>query len=239
MAFSFPSIPLCLAAAIAVSGCATAPVQSVPIALGSISRGAPIMARPVTSWTERKFTHLVRQQTDFSCGAAALATIFNYAYDRRTTEQQVLLNMLKIADPDVVRDKGFSLLDMKNYAQAVGMTAEGYQVDYKALFNLKVPAIALLDIKGYKHFVVIQRANPEYINLGDPALGNRIMARKAFETAWNGVAFVVLGDGYDANTVLLNPPKPISAARLYGMRSPVQNAEIYDYGLGPAFNFQL
>ena len=179
------------------------------------------------------------KRTDFSCGAAALATIFNYAYDKRTTEQQVLLNMLKIADPDVVRDKGFSLLDMKNYAQAVGMTAEGYQVDYKALFNLKVPAIALLDIKGYKHFVVIQRANPEYVNLGDPALGNRIMSRKAFENAWNGVAFVVLGDGYDANTVLLNPPKPISAARLYGMRSPVQNAEIYDYGLGPAFNFQL
>jgi predicted double-glycine peptidase len=233
------SVFACLATLMALSACATAPVQSVPIQLGSISRGAPLMTRTVTSWTERKFTNLVRQQTDFSCGAAALATIFNYAYDRRTTEQQVLLNMLKIADPDLVRDKGFSLLDMKNYTQALGMTAEGYQVDYRALFSLKVPAIALLDIKGYKHFVVIQRANPEYINLGDPALGNRTMSRKAFEAAWNGVAFVVLGDGYDADTVLLNPPKPISAARLYGMRSPVQNAEIYDYGLGPAFNFQL
>lgn len=211
----------------------------MPIALDSVSRGAPIMARPVASWNERKFTNLVRQRTDFSCGAATLATIFNYAYDRKTSEQQVLLNMLKIADPDIVRERGFSLLDMKRYSQAIGMTADGYEVDYAALVGLKVPAIALLDIKGYKHFVVIQRASGDFINLGDPALGNRVMSRKNFEAAWNGVAFVVLGDGYDPNTVLRNPPPPLSAARLFGMSSPVRNAEIYDYGFGPAFNFQL
>lgn len=221
------------------SGCATAPEQSVPIALGYVSRGAPTMARPVASWKERKFTNLVRQRTDFSCGAAALATIFNYAYDRKTSEQQVLLNMLKIADPDIVRERGFSLLDMKRYAQAIGMTAEGYEVDYSALLSLKVPAIALLNIKGYKHFVVIERASSDFVNLGDPALGNRAMSRKNFEAAWNGVTFVVLGDGYDPNTVLRNPPPPLSAARLFGMTSPVRNAEIYEYGLGPAFNFQL
>lgn len=239
MARIAPSVLIAVAGATAMGGCATAPAQGVPIELSSVSRGAPLMARPVKSWTQLKFVNLVRQQTDFSCGAAALATIFNYAYGRRTTEQQVLLNMLKTADPDVVRERGFSLLDMKNYTKAVGMSAEGYQVKYDALFSLKVPAIALLDLKGYKHFVVIQKAGKDYINLGDPALGNRIMSRKAFEAAWNGVAFVVVGDGYDPHTVLLNPPPPVSAARLYDMRSPVPGADVYDYGLGPAFNFQL
>lgn len=223
----------------AASGCVTAPEQNVPIALDTVSRGAPMMASPVSSWKERKFINLVRQRTDFSCGAAAMATIFNYAYGRQTTEQQVLVNMLKIADPDIVRERGFSLLDMKNYAQAIGMTADGYQVEYDALLGLQVPAIALLDIKGYKHFVIIQKAADDFVHIGDPALGNRIMGRKAFQDSWNGVAFVVLGDGYDPNTVLRNPPPPLSAARLYGMRSPVRNAEIYEYGLGPAFNFQL
>lgn len=221
------------------AGCVTAPAQTPPIALGDIARGAPTMARPVMSWKERKFTNLVRQRTDFSCGAAVLATLFNYAYGRKTTEEQVLLNMLKIADPDLVRERGFSLLDMKNYAEAIGMTAEGYQVDYEALLSLNVPAIALLDIKGYKHFVVIQRSTPDYISVGDPALGNRILRRKDFEQSWNGVAFVILGEGYDPQTVLRNPPPPISAARLFGMTSPVQNATVYEYGLSPAFNFQL
>lgn len=224
---------------VAVTGCATAAPQGTPIALDAISRGAPMMTRSVASWNERKFVNLVRQRTDFSCGAAALATIFNFAYGHQTTEQQVLLNMLKIADPDLVRERGFSLLDMKNYAEAVGMTAEGYQVEYDALFSLNVPAIALIDIKGYKHFVVVQKASDEFINLGDPALGNRIMSRKDFEAAWNKVAFVVLGEGYDPDTVLRNPPPPLSAARLYGLTSPVQNATVYEYGLGPAFNFQL
>src|SRR5690606_5427758 len=221
------------------TGCMTAPPQGMPVALDAVSRGAPLMTHPVKSWNERKFANLVRQQTDFSCGAAALATIFNHAYGRQTTEQQVLLNMLKIADPDQVRERGFSLLDMKNYARAVGMTAEGYEVAYDDLLGLQVPAIALIDIKGYKHFVVVQRASKDYINLGDPALGNRIMSRKEFEAAWNKVAFVVLGEGYDPNTVLRNPPRPLSAARLFGMTSPVQNANVYEYGLGPAFNFKM
>ena len=234
---SFVAIVLVLAAA--SGGCVTAPQQSMPIALGDISRGAPLMARPVASWNERKFANLIRQRTDFSCGAAALATIFNYAYGRGTSEEQVLLNMLKIADPDLVRERGFSLLDMKNYAEAVGMTAEGYDVEYDALLSLNVPAIALVDIKGYKHFVIIQKATEDYVNVGDPALGNRVMPRKGFESAWNGVAFVVLGDGYDPDTVLRNPPAPVSAARLFGMTSPVRNATVYEYGLSPAFNFQL
>lgn len=235
----FCSIPIVAALAGASAGCVTAPPQSMPIALGDVSRGAPTMARPVKSWNERKFINLVRQRTDFSCGAAVLATIFNYAYGRETTEQQVLLNMLKIADPDLVRERGFSLLDMKNYAEAVGMTAEGYQVEYEALLSLNVPAIALLDIKGYKHFVVIQKATQDFVNVGDPALGNRLLRRVDFEQAWNGVAFVVLGEGYDPETVLRNPPPPVSAARLFGVTSPVQNATVYEYGLGPAFNFQL
>lgn len=78
-------------------------------------------------------------------------------FGRTTTEQQVLVNMLRIADPDIVRQKGFSLLDMKTYAQSVGYKAEGYRVDYATLRKLEVPSIALLDISGYKHFVVIRR----------------------------------------------------------------------------------
>lgn len=222
-----------------LSACVTAPERSIPVALGDISRGAPTMAVPVESWNERKFVNLVRQRTDFSCGAAVLATIFNHAYGNETTEQQVLVNMLKVADPDVVQERGFSLLDMKRYAEAVDMTAEGFEVEYDALLSLKVPAIALLDIKGYKHFVVLRKATDRFIHVGDPALGNRLMSRKDFEKAWNGVAFVVLGEGFDPDTVLLNPPPPVSAARLFGMTSPVRNAEVYEHGLGPAFNFQL
>lgn len=233
--------PFAATAALAVmgslSGCMSAPAKPPAIWMGQIAQGEQSMVRPVKSWKELKFTNLVRQQTDFSCGAAVLATIFNYAYGKKTTERQVLVNMLKIADPDIVREKGFSLLDMKNYALAVDMKADGYTVDFAALRELKVPAIALLNIKGYKHFVVLRKVEGDYVHVGDPALGNRVMTRKNFEAAWNGVVFVILGEGYDPETVLLDPPPPLSARRLFEERSPVTNAELYDFGLGPAFNF--
>jgi predicted double-glycine peptidase len=207
--------------------------------MGQVSQGEPSVHKSVTSWKALKFKDLVPQQTDFSCGAAALATIFVYAYGHKTTEPQVLVNMLRIADPDVVREKGFSLLDMKNYAQIIGMQGEGYSVNYDALSGMKVPGIVLLNTKGYKHFVVLRKVEGDYVHVGDPALGNRVLKRREFEKMWNGVVFVVLGEGYDANTVLRNPPPPLSARRLFEQRSPVPNAEIWDFGLGPAFNFTL
>ncbi|WP_298307786.1 C39 family peptidase [uncultured Erythrobacter sp.] len=225
---------LCLAN---LPGCATAPAGIQPFAVGQEGLRTQPVYKTVSSWRMRKFTNLVRQQTDFSCGAAALATIFNFAYDKNTSEQQVLVNMLKIADPDVIREKGFSLLDMKNYVLAVGMTGQGYEVEYDALQRLKVPGIALIDIKNYKHFVVVRKVSEDFIQIGDPALGNRTMSRRRFEDAWNNVIFVIVGEGFDPDTALLNPPPPLSAARLYSLRSPVPNAEIYDQGFGPTYSF--
>src|SRR3546814_14764283 len=112
--------------------------------------------------------------------------------------------MLKVSDPEIVRDKGFSLLDMKNYTQAIGMASEGYEVPYEALRQLKVPAIVLLNIKDYKHFVVVRKAEDDRIHIADPALGNRVMGRGAFEAAWNGVVFVIVGEGFNPNTVLMD-----------------------------------
>ena len=178
-----------------------------------------------------KFDGLIRQRTDFSCGAAVLATIFNAAYGKHTTEAQVLVNMLKVADPEIVKEKGFSLLDMKRYVSGIGFAAEGYQVDFDALHHLKVPGIVLLNLKGYHHFVVVRKVSADMVQLGDPALGNRVMSRPAFEKAWNNVVFVIVGEGLDPRSTLMNPPPPLSARRLFEQRSPTWNADLSDFGL--------
>ena len=168
-----------------------------------------------------------------------MATIFNEAFGRSTTEQQVLVNMLKIADPDIVREKGFSLLDMKNYALSIGMQAEGYRLDYDKLTELDLPSIALLDIKGYKHFVIIRKAYPDRVAVGDPALGNRTMSRRDFEESWNDVAFVIVGEGYDPNNALIDPPSPLSAKRLLALHANLPAAETAEFGNNAAFSFSF
>lgn len=222
---------------LALAGCAKAPPSSVPIWLDQTAMGGPIIDKKITSWKELKFEHLVRQRTDFSCGAAVLATLFNKAFGYETTEQQVLVNMLKIADPDVVREKGFSLLDMKNYTKSIGLEADGYRVNYDTLRKIDLPVIALINIKGYKHFVILRRLYPDHVAVGDPALGNRLMSRKEFEAAWNGVAFIVTGKGYNPANVLLDPPEPLSARRLLEMRAVLPAAETAEFGVGPGYKF--
>lgn len=222
-----------------LTGCVSAPPTDVPIWLGQTGMGAPVVTRPVQSWKDLKFAGIVRQRSDFSCGAAVLATVFNEAFGHSTTEHQVLVNMLKVADPDIVREKGFSLLDMKTYVQLVGMSAEGYRLDYNTLRQLNLPVIALINIKGYKHFVVIRKTFPDHVAIGDPALGNRIMERRAFEVAWNQVAFVITGDGYDPTNALIDPPEPLSASRLLKQHAVVPGAETAEFGFGPKYQFSF
>lgn len=233
------AVVLSLTAAFALAGCASAPTEKTPVWLGQLVNGAPTLsARPI-SWKAMKFEDLVRQQTDFSCGAAVIATIFNGAYGYQTTERQVLVNMLKVADPDTVRQKGFSLLDMKTYAQSVGLNAEGYRIDYPALAGLNIPVIVLIDVRGYKHFVVVRKVFGDQIAIGDPALGNRTMTRAQFEQAWNNIAFVVIGANYDPDNVLIDPPSPLSARQLLRTTASLPAAQAAEFGFAPGYDFSF
>lgn len=228
-----------LALASAVGGCMTAPTNAPSVWTGELNDDAPAYRVSVRSWKDMKFDNIVRQRSDFSCGAAALATILKHAYGRTVTEEAILIDMLALSDPVLVREKGFSLLDLKRYIQSIGMTGEGYTVEADTLRHLKVPAIVLLDLNGYKHFVVVRLVQDDRVHIADPALGNRHMKIADFQAAWNGVVFVVLGEDYVEDTILRRPAPPLSASALFGMRAPVQNVEVYEFGLGPAFNFRL
>jgi len=229
-----------LAGLVVLPACSSAPAwEERPVYLWQVQQGPELIGKRITSFQERKFREVVRQRTDFSCGAAAVATIFNYAYGRTTSETQVLVNMLRVADQRVVRARGFSLLDIKRYVEAIGWRGEGYQVPFETLYELKVPAIVLLDTRGYKHFVVLRKARDGYVQIADPALGNRIMWREDFEPAWNGIVFAILGEGYNEQNVLSNPPEPLSARRLYALNSPVFDTNIYDFGVGHATSFSF
>jgi predicted double-glycine peptidase len=145
----------------------------------------------VTSYVARKFQSVVHQKYDFSCGSAALATLLTYHYDHPVTEEKVFDAMWAVGDKPNIRAKGFSLLDMKLFLSSIGLEADGYRVPLDKLRQVAVPTIALITRKGYTHFVVLRGIAKDYVVLGDPALGSIIVARKEFETQWNGIAFAI------------------------------------------------
>ncbi|NAW33712.1 C39 family peptidase [Halomonas alimentaria] len=204
--------------------------QAASVRLGNIVSGT-VLQKQVQSIRERRYEHLIEQRTDFSCGAASLATILKYAYQRPgVTEESVLAGMLEVADPQVVMERGFSLLDLKNYVQTLGYRGRGYEVPAETLDEVSIPVIVLLDLDGYKHFVVMKKASGDRVYVGDPALGNRIMTRDDFMEAWNGIIFAIVGEGFDQQTVLLSPRQPLTAHRLQDVFSPIPRQKLIDFG---------
>jgi uncharacterized protein len=206
------------------------PASAADIQFGGILPGGDVIHKNLVSMHELKFVDMVPQHTDFSCGAAALATILKYAYNQTLTEDDVIEGLMKVSNIDLVRQKGFSLLDIKNYTQSIGMRGRGYNVKPDTLEKIHIPTIVLLNYKGYKHFVVLKKATADKAYIADPALGNRIMTRSEFDADWNGIVFAVVGQGFDRDSVLLRPKEALTARNLIDNYHPLTDAELFDYG---------
>jgi predicted double-glycine peptidase len=91
-----------------------------------------------------------------------------------------------------IQREGFSLLDMKLYLESLGYHANGFETSLDRLARVKVPAIVIINDHGYNHFVVVKGLRHGNVLLGDPAKGNRVVSRQAFDAMWeNRIVFVI------------------------------------------------
>ncbi len=208
------AIRKCLLPVLTAVGLALQSSSLFAVPFGNVIPGAGVIHVPVRSMVGMHFVHVVRQRTDFSCGAASLATILKYGFGQDVTEKSVMKGLFTVSNPAKVRKVGFSLLDIKNYVEKIGLKGQGYQVSPAQLVQIHIPVIVLLDLGGYRHFVVLEKTTATKMYLADPALGNRVMSKKAFLMDWNGIVFAVFGKGFVPHSVLLTPVKAPSALRL-------------------------
>ncbi|RBW48997.1 C39 family peptidase [Marinobacter sp. F3R11] len=146
----------------------------------------------VRSFKEQRFSSVMQQQYDFSCGSAAIASLLSYHYDHPVTEQEVFSGMFSLADPEKVRREGFSMLDMKRFLESEGYKADGFRMALTGLRDrVRLPVIVLLNLNGFRHFVVIKGISENEVFVGDPARGLKTYTKAEFEEYWNGSAFVI------------------------------------------------
>ncbi|KAF1013658.1 MAG: hypothetical protein GAK29_04702 [Acinetobacter bereziniae] len=155
----------------------------------------------ITSWKELRDKNIVKQNLDYSCGSAAIATILNSYYQKNITEEQVLR----------VIDKGdfmASFDDMQRALKHFGFESKGYAVSLDTLQTLKVPVIAYIKHRNSDHFTVISGINKNFVRIADSSLGQRILTttqfKKMLETSPNnelkGKILVVFPAGKNTNT---------------------------------------
>lgn len=150
------------------------------------------------SFQEKKYKATLAQQYDFSCGSAALATLLTYNYNMPVSEQEVFQSMFENGDKKVIAESGFSLLDIKNYLARRGLESNGYRAPLDKLATVRLPAIVLINVRGYSHFVVLEGIQDGYVLLSDPANGIRSEPLGEFEGQWTGIFFLILTNAEQA-----------------------------------------
>jgi len=173
------------------------------ILIGSaVARPAPSAAvenleaqgrRVVQSLQEMRQAQVVRQKWDLSCGSAALSTLLTFHLGDPVSEADIITSILRRSDPVRIRARqGFSLLDLKRFAESRGHQADGYgRLNMQQLQRMG-PAIVPTRIDGYDHFVVFRGVQDGRVVVADPAFGNRSMTVEQFEALWpRRIAFVV------------------------------------------------
>lgn len=151
-------------------------------------------SKPIRTLKELRDEGVVRQRWDMSCGAAALSTILTYDFNDNTPEAAIVVWILHRVNPVRVHARGgFSLLDLKHFAQARGYSAEGFSgMSLQDLAAEKSSVITPIRFKGFDHFVVVKGIVGDRIILADPGFGNVTMRTSRFMKIWkNGIVFII------------------------------------------------
>lgn len=170
-------------------------------------------SKSIRSLKEIRGEGVVRQKWDMSCGAAALSTLLTYDFKDNTPESAIVVWILHRVDPVRVRARGgFSLLDLKHFAQARGYTAEGFSgMSIEELAMQKTSVIVPIRLKGYDHFIVVRQIVEGRVIVADPGFGNLTMKVDRFKTLWKeGIVFIV----HPPTDLMITEKRPIMASRL-------------------------
>jgi predicted double-glycine peptidase len=157
--------------------------------------------RYARSWIEIRNQNIVMQQRDYSCGAAALATVIRHHWGDAITELQLLEDVVDMLSDEEMKDRiehGLSLTDLRKLAVRAGYTASIGTLTFDKLKESKIPLIVGIVVNEFDHFVVVRGTDAYYVYLADPARGNVRTPIPQFVEQWQkNAVLVVVKPGVD------------------------------------------
>jgi uncharacterized protein len=180
-----------------------------------------------------RFSSTIRQEQDFTCGSAALATILTHYWGRTTSENEIL-KILADRYPNQNEWKarveaGFSFDDLSFAAMVLGFESAGAKVPVSELESLNGPVIVHLDKGKFQHFSVLRKAKDGVFYLADPTVGQTGLQRGEFEAQYTGNAMAIwkAGTPIPANSPLAVVRDGLSTYSSFGQINrtvPIQRA---------------
>jgi uncharacterized protein len=172
--YKVANVVFLLALMLAIAGTVSAKSATETVLLSSQTAQIRI---PIQSWKTLRDARVVKQDLDYSCSAASLATLLNEFYEQSLTEEVLLKAMDK-------GDLRASFEDMQRALPQFGFKAQGFAASYEQLMKLKAPVIVCMKHRRDDHFSVLRGIDENTVWLADPSLGNRTYSREQFLEMW-------------------------------------------------------
>lgn len=154
-----------------------------------------IFQERICSYYELQRMRVVMQQRDYSCGAAALATIVKYYWGDDVTEETFLELLVQILTPQELEERvenGLALTDLRNVANKAGYQASMGTLTFSELTQSKVPVIVGIVVNEHDHFVVYRGTDGYWVYMADPLRGNVRTPIRDFVNQWQENAILVV-----------------------------------------------
>lgn len=135
---------------------------------------------PIKSWKSLRDARVVKQDLDYSCGAASIATVLTEYYQRKTSEREVLELLIQLTG----KQGRASFAGMASILPKLGFRAVGLATTWDKLVELKIPVIIYVRQRKEDHFTVISGIDKQRVRLSDSSLGNRVLTRGQFKEIW-------------------------------------------------------
>lgn len=127
------------------------------------------------SWKELRQRNVVMQRHDYSCGAAALATILRYYWQDPVGERDVVAVILNMLTNEEILDRvknGMAISDLRQAAVKMGYQSSIGTMSFADLCGARVPLVVPIRLQEYDHFVVYRGVADGRVYLADPIRGN-------------------------------------------------------------------
>ena len=190
---SFLRWRLQMAIALTAACCTWGPIQA--------PAGVPIrdpdhnVSKHVKNWKELKQRNIVMQERDYSCGAAALATVVYYYWGDDVDEEYFLDELTDLLTIEEMKDRiknGLAMTDLRRVAVKTGYQAVVGKLTFSKLAEAKVPLIVGITVGDYDHFVVYRGTDNRWVYLADPIRGNVRLPIGDFLEQWQKNAVLAI-----------------------------------------------
>ncbi len=189
---------------------------------------------PSVSYLDLRYIGVIEQSNEYTCGAAAVATLLTYFYGVSTSESDVLnlvYEAMRARGEKPSQEQGLTAYDLKEALKAKGITSKGFLVKPAALQDYfsrgGLPVIIHLT-KPEKHFEVAVGMIGDQIVIADPSWGRSIipLSELVKQRGYDGVVLVPIqlcpsGCRLQAENSIEDKMQPDKALRLSAVCSGI------------------